>query len=49
MRYEAARAAASWYAPALARLAEMVYEDDREIQEMAVWAMEIGGKAARSI
>jgi len=51
MRYEAARAAGELeLRPALARLAEMVYEDDREIQEMAVWAIgEIGGKAARSI
>ncbi len=51
MRYEAARAAGELeLRPALARLAEMVYEDDREIQEMAVWALgEIGGKAARNV
>jgi HEAT repeat protein len=51
MRYEAARAAGELeLRPALARLAEMAYEDDREIQEMAVWALgEIGGKAARNV
>lgn len=51
MRYEAARAAGELeLRPALARLAEMVYEDDREIQEMAIWALgEIGGKAARNV
>ena len=48
MRYEAARAAGELeLRPALSRLIELVYEDDREIQEMAIWALgEIGGKRA---
>jgi hypothetical protein len=47
MRYEAARAAGE---PALGRLAELAYEDDREIQEMAIWALgEIGGKRANRV
>ncbi|MGQ9849700.1 MAG: HEAT repeat domain-containing protein [Aggregatilineaceae bacterium] len=48
MRYEAARAAGELeLRPALARLIELAYEDDREIQEMAIWALgEIGGKQA---
>ncbi len=48
MRYEAARAAGELeLRPALARLIELAYEDDREIQEMAIWAIgEIGGKQA---
>ncbi len=48
MRYEAARAAGELeLRPAVARLIELAYEDDREIQEMAIWALgEIGGKQA---
>jgi HEAT repeat protein len=48
MRYEAARAAGEIEVrKALPLLAEMAYEDDREIQEMAIWAMgEIGGQQA---
>jgi HEAT repeat protein len=48
MRYEAARAAGELeLRPALNRLIELVYEDDREIQEMAIWALgEIGGRQA---
>jgi HEAT repeat protein len=51
MRYEAARAAGELeLRPALARLAELAYEDDREIQAMAVWALgEIGGKDAERV
>jgi HEAT repeat protein len=51
MRYEAARAAGELeLRPALAQLAELAYEDDREIQEMAIWALgEIGGKEANRI
>ncbi|MCZ7538601.1 MAG: HEAT repeat domain-containing protein [Anaerolineae bacterium] len=48
MRYEAARAAGELeLRPAVARLIELAYEDDREIQEIAIWALgEIGGKQA---
>jgi HEAT repeat protein len=51
MRYEAARAAGELeLRPALARLAELAFEDDREIQEMAIWALgEIGGKEANRV
>jgi HEAT repeat protein len=51
MRYEAARAAGELeLKPALQRLAELAYEDDIEIQEMAIWALgEIGGKAANQV
>jgi HEAT repeat protein len=51
MRYEAARAAGELeLRPALARLAELAYEDDREIQEMAIWALgEIGGREANRV
>lgn len=48
MCYEAARAAGELeLRPAVIRLIELAYEDDREIQEMAIWALgEIGGKQA---
>ncbi len=48
MRFEAARAAGELeLRPAVTRLIELAYEDDREIQEMAIWALgEIGGKQA---
>ncbi len=48
MRFEAARAAGELeLRPAVTRLIELAYEDDREIQEMAIWALgEIGGKRA---
>ncbi|MCL4236686.1 MAG: HEAT repeat domain-containing protein [Anaerolineae bacterium] len=48
MRYEAARAAGELeLRPAVPRLVELAFEDDREIQEMAIWALgEIGGKQA---
>lgn len=51
MRYEAARAAGELeLRRALPRLADLVYEDDREIQEAAIWALgEIGGSAANNI
>jgi HEAT repeat protein len=51
MRYEAARAAGELeLRKALPRLAELAYEDDREVQEMAIWALgEIGGKSARNV
>lgn len=51
MRYEAARAAGELeLRPALSRLAELAFEDDREIQEMAIWAIgEIGGKDAHRV
>lgn len=51
MRFEAARAAGELeLRPAVPRLAELAYEDDREIQEMAVWALgEIGGSAAQNV
>jgi HEAT repeat protein len=51
LRYEAARAAGELeLRPALARLTELAYGDDREIQEMAIWAMgEIGGKDAHRV
>jgi len=46
MRYEAAaRAGELELRPALARLAEIAFEDDREIQEMAIWAL--GRSAAK--
>ncbi len=46
MRYEAARAAGELeIRPALPRLVELAYDDDREIQEIAIWALgEIGGQ-----
>ncbi len=48
MRYEAARAAGELeLRSALSHLAELAYEEDREIQEMAIWALgEIGGNEA---
>jgi HEAT repeat protein len=51
MRYEAARAAGELeLRRALPRLADLAYEGDREIQEMAIWAMgEIGGSAANHL
>ncbi len=51
MRYEAARAAGELeLRKALPRLAELAYEDDREIQEMAIWALgEIGGQRANQV
>jgi len=51
LRYEAARAAGELeLRKALPPLAELAYEDDREIQEMAIWAMgEIGGAAVNQI
>ena len=51
MRFEATRAAGELeMRPALPRLTELAYEDDREIQEMAIWAMgEIGGKVATRV
>lgn len=51
MRYEAARAAGELeLKPALRRLAELAYEDDIEIQEMAIWALgEIGGNKADQV
>jgi HEAT repeat protein len=51
LRYEAARAAGELeLKPTLRRLAELAYEDDIEIQEMAIWALgEIGGKAANQV
>jgi HEAT repeat protein len=51
LRYEAARAAGELeLRPALSRLAELAFEDDREIQEMAIWALgEIGGKEAHRV
>lgn len=51
MRYEAARAAGELeMQKALPRLIELAYEDDREIQEAAIWSLgEIGGKAARKV
>ena len=51
MRYEAARAAGEIeLRKALPRLSEMAYDDDREVQEMAIWSMgEIGGQAASAL
>jgi HEAT repeat protein len=51
MLYEATRAAGELeLRKALARLAELAGEEDREIQEMAIWSLgEIGGKAALNI
>lgn len=51
MRYEATRAAGELeLRPALPKLVDLAYEGDREIQEMAIWAIgEIGGKEARSV
>lgn len=51
MRYEAARAAGELeLRPALPRLAELAYDDDRQIQEVSIWAMgEIGGRAANKV
>jgi len=49
LRYEAARAAGELeLRKALPRLIELAYEEDREIQEVAIWAIgEIGGQLAR--
>ncbi len=51
MRYEATRAAGELeLRPALPKLVDLAYEGDREIQEMAIWAIgEIGGKEARGV
>lgn len=51
MRYEAARAAGELeLRRALPRLSELAFEDDREIQEMAIWSLgEIGGTAASKV
>jgi HEAT repeat protein len=51
LRFEAARAAGELeLRQALPRLVELAYEEDREIQEMAIWAMgEIGGEDARDV
>ncbi len=51
MRYEAARAAGELeLRPALPRLAELAYDDDRQIQEMSIWSLgEIGGKVATKV
>ena len=51
MRYEACRAAGELeLRKAVGRLSELAYDDDREVQEMAIWALgEIGGKSARNI
>lgn len=51
LRFEAARAAGELeLRPAVPRLAELAFEDDREIQEMAIWALgEIGGSAAKNV
>lgn len=49
LRYEAARAAGELFlSAAVNRLAEMLTEDDREIQQAAIWALgEIGGRDAQ--
>lgn len=49
LRYEAARAAGELeLSKALPSLIELAYEGDREIQEVAIWAIgEIGGQLAR--
>jgi HEAT repeat protein len=51
MRYEAARAAGELEArTAVGALARLLDDPDREVQEMAVWALgQIGGKRARSL
>src|SRR5258708_13371693 len=51
MRYEAARAVGELQLhEALPQLAEMIADDDREIMEMAIWALgEIGGDEARRL
>ncbi|WP_119072211.1 HEAT repeat domain-containing protein [Aggregatilinea lenta] len=51
LRYEAARASGELeLQKALPRLIELAYDDDREIQEAAIWAMgEIGGSTARKV
>lgn len=51
MRYEAARAAGELELQrALPRLVELAHEDDREVQEVAIWALgEIGGRTARNV
>ncbi|HML22532.1 MAG TPA: HEAT repeat domain-containing protein [Aggregatilinea sp.] len=51
LRYEAARAAGELeLQKALPRLVELAYEDDREIQEAAIWSLgEIGGSTARKV
>lgn len=50
MRYEAARAAGELeIRRAVTPLTELAFEGDREIQQMAIWALgEIGGEAARN-
>lgn len=51
IRYEAARAAGEiGMDSAVPRLARLLIEDDREIQEIAIWALgEIGGMEARRV
>lgn len=51
IRFEATRAAGELeLRKALPRLAELAFEDDREIQEMAIWSLgEIGGTQAREL
>ncbi|NDJ78916.1 MAG: HEAT repeat domain-containing protein [Chloroflexi bacterium] len=51
LRYEATRAAGELeLRKALPRLTELAFEDDREIQEMAIWSLgEIGGSNARQV
>jgi HEAT repeat protein len=51
MRYEAARAAGELEArTAVGTLARLLDDPDREVQEMAIWALgQIGGKRARSL
>jgi len=51
MRYEAARAAGELEArTAVGTLAHLLDDPDREVQEMAIWALgQIGGKRARSL
>jgi HEAT repeat protein len=51
MRYEAARACGELEArPAVSRLAELIDDPDREVQEVALWALgQIGGDEARQL
>lgn len=51
LRFEAARAAGELeLQKALPRLIELAYEDDREIQEAAIWSLgEIGGSTSRKV
>jgi HEAT repeat protein len=51
MRYEAAHAAGELEArAAVGTLARLLDDPDREVQEMAIWALgQIGGKRARSL